>query len=91
MFELLLDNIFVKFRGMIYKQIIGIPMGCDCAPQVAVQVLFWYEHDYISHGVTDECSVFNPLRCASRYIDDLNTPNICNNIVGKIYDDIYPS
>ena len=27
--------IFVKFKGNIYKQVIGIPMGCDCAPKVA--------------------------------------------------------
>ena len=53
MFKFLLDNIFVKFRGQIYRQIIGIPMGCDCAPQVADLFLFWYEHDYISRGVED--------------------------------------
>ena len=35
MFKFLLDNIYVKFPGVIYKQVIGIPIGCDCAPQVA--------------------------------------------------------
>ena len=90
MFKFLLDNIFVKFRGQIYRQIIGIPMGCDCAPQVADLFLFWYEHDYISRGVEDKNPVVYALKFASRYIDDLNTPNISPNIVDSICNDIYP-
>ena len=43
----LLDNIYVKFRGRIYKQNIGVPMGCDCAPFLANLYLFSYEYDYI--------------------------------------------
>ena len=23
---------YVKFRGNVYRQVVGIPMGCDCAP-----------------------------------------------------------
>ena len=48
MFKFLLDNIYVKFRGVIYKQVIGIPMGCDSASQVADLFLYWYEHNYIT-------------------------------------------
>ena len=48
LFSFLMNNIYVKFQGRIYKQVIGIPMGCDCAPQVADLFLYWYEHDYIS-------------------------------------------
>ena len=81
---------FVKFRGQIYRQIIGIRRGCDCAPQVADLFLFWYEHDYISRGVEDKNPVVYALKFASRYIDDLNTPNISPNIVDSICKDIYP-
>ena len=35
MYSFLMDNIFVKFGGKIFKQVIGIPTGCDCAPKVA--------------------------------------------------------
>ena len=65
-------------------------MGCDCAPKVAYLFLFWYEHDYISHGVEDKNPVVYTLTFASRYIDDLNTPNISPNIVDIICNDIYP-
>ena len=90
MFKFLLDNIYVKFRGQIYRQVVGIPMGCDCAPQVADLFLFWYEHDYISRGVEDKSPVVHALKFASRYIDDLNTPNISSDIVDIICNEIYP-
>ena len=49
MFSFLMDNIFVKFRGKIFKQVIG--MGCDCAPKVADLLLYWYEYSYISEAI----------------------------------------
>ena len=65
-------------------------MGCDCAPQVADLFLFWYEHNYISCGVENDNPVVYALKYASRYIDDLNTPNISEDIVNIICNDIYP-
>ena len=34
-FTYLLDNIYIKYGQAIYRQIIGIPMGTDCAPELA--------------------------------------------------------
>ena len=31
----LLDNIFIRFGLKLYRQIVGIPMGTNCAPLVA--------------------------------------------------------
>ena len=31
----LLDNIYIRFGSKLYRQIVGIPMGTDCAPLVA--------------------------------------------------------
>ena len=47
LFRFLINNIYVKFRGNVYRQVVGIPMGCDCAPQVADLFLYWYEYNYI--------------------------------------------
>ena len=51
MFKFLMNNVFVKFKGKIYQQVIGIPMGCDCAPKKADLFLYWYEHNYIWEAV----------------------------------------
>ena len=36
----LLDNIFIRFGSKLYRQIVGIPMGTNCAPLVADLFLF---------------------------------------------------
>ena len=46
-FVYLLDNIFIRFGTKLYRQIIGISMGTNCAPLVADLFLFCYERDFI--------------------------------------------
>ena len=40
MFNYLMDNIYLFYGTEIYRQIIGIPMGTDCAPELANLFLF---------------------------------------------------
>ena len=42
----LLDNNFIRFGTKSYRQVVGIPMGTNCAPLVADLLLFYYERDY---------------------------------------------
>jgi hypothetical protein len=35
MLEFLIDNIFVSFGGALFLQVVGIPMGTNCAPLLA--------------------------------------------------------
>ena len=44
-----MENIFVQFEGMVYQQIVGIPMGNNCAPLIADLFLFCYGRDFISN------------------------------------------
>ena len=37
----LLDNIFVCFGNNVFPQIVGIPMGMNCAPLIALFGLGW--------------------------------------------------
>ena len=43
----LFDNIFIIFGSKLYRQIVGIPMGTNCAPLVADLFLFCYERDFV--------------------------------------------
>ena len=47
MLEFLVDNFFVVFGGKIFQQIVGIPMGTNCAPLLADIFLYSYEADFI--------------------------------------------
>ena len=45
--EFLVENIFVVFRGKVFQQIFGIPMGTNWAPLLADIFLYSYEADFI--------------------------------------------
>ena len=44
----LLDNIYIRFGTKLYRQMVGIPMGTNCAPLVADLFLFCYERDFMT-------------------------------------------
>ena len=39
----LLDNIFIQFGTKLYRQVVGIPMGTNCAPLLADLFQFCYD------------------------------------------------
>ena len=43
----LLDNTFIRFGTKLYRKIIGIPMGTNCAPLVADLFPFCYEENFM--------------------------------------------
>ena len=47
MINFLIDNIFVECGGEVFQQVIGIPMGTNCAPLLADIVLYSYEAEFI--------------------------------------------
>ena len=51
----LLDNIYFRFGTKLFRQIVGIPMGSNCASLVADLFLFCYERDFMmSLSVEDQ-------------------------------------
>ena len=85
-----LDNIYIRFGSKLYRQIVGIPMGTNCAPLVADQFLFCYERDFmLSLSEDNQSGVIEAFNSTSRYLDDLL--NIDNNFFDSIVNRIYPS
>ena len=86
----LLDTIFIRFDSKVYRQIVGIPMGTNCAPLVADLFLFCYERDFIlalsDNNQTDIIEAFNST---SRCLDDLL--NIDNPYFEQMIGQIYPT
>ena len=60
MIEFLIDNIFVQFGGRLFRQVIGIPMGTNCAPLLADLFLYSYENNMIKSGHRRLARSFNP-------------------------------
>ena len=84
----LLDNILVRFGGTkLYRQVVGIPMGTNCAPLVADFFLFCYERDFMMSLSDDkQADVIDAFNTTSRYLDDiLNINNVYfDNMVSQI-------
>ena len=65
----LLDNIFIRFGSKLYRQIVGIPMGTNCAPLVADLFLFCYERDFmLSLSDNNQADIIEAFNSTSRYL-----------------------
>ena len=85
----LLDNIYNRFGTKLYRQIVGIPMGTNCAPLVADLFLFCYERESMtSLSDVKQAEIIEAFKSTSRYLDDLL--NIDNPYFEGMVNRIYP-
>ena len=89
MLEVLIDNIFVIFGGLVFQQTVGIPMGTNCAPLLAHLFLYSYQADLIQGLLKkNEKKLARSFNFTFRYIDDVLSLN--NSRFGDFVDRIYP-
>ena len=70
--ELVGIQIFIRFGSKLYRQIVGIPMGTNCAPLVADLFLFCYERDFmLSLSDNNQTDIIEAFNSTSRYLDNL--------------------
>ena len=82
-------NIYIRFGTKLYRQIVGIPMGTNCAPLVADLFLFCYERDFMtSLSDVKQAEILEAFKSTSRYLDDLL--NIDNPYFEGMVNRIYP-
>ena len=88
MLEFLVDNNFVVFGGKVFQQIVGIPMGTNCAPLLADIFLYSYEAEFIQSLLsTGKKKIASQFNFTYRYIDDvlsINNPDF-ENYLGQMY------
>ena len=86
----LLDNIFIRFGTKLYRQVVGIPIGTNCAPPVADLFLFCYEKDFLmSLSDDNQADIIDAFKTISRYLDDIL--NINDVYIDNRVSQIYPS
>ena len=84
----LVDNIFIRLGTKLYRQVVGIPMGTNCAPLVADLFLFCYERDSMMSLTDDkQADVIDAFNTTSRYLDNILSINnvYFDNMVSQIY------
>ena len=68
----LLDNIYIRLRTKLFRQIVDISMGTHCTRFVADLFLFCYERDFMmSLSEEKQSEVIEAFSSTSRYLDHL--------------------
>ena len=89
MIEFLVDNIYVTFGGQLFRQIVGILMGTNCAPLLAHLFLYYYENEFLDKLIKEgKRKLARKFNLSNRYIDDLISFN--NKRFKEFISDIYP-
>ena len=81
----MIDNIFVIFDRRVFQQTVGIPVGINSAPLLAVLFLYSYEADFIQELLKkNEKNLTQSFNFTFRYIDDVLSLN--NSRFGDSFD-----
>ena len=86
--DLFVGQHFIRIGTKLYRQVVGIPMGTNCAPLVADLFLLCYERDFMMFLSDDkQADIFDAFNITSTYLDDiLNIYNVnLDNMVSQIY------
>ena len=81
-----MENICVQLQldCMLYQQIVGIPMGTNCAPPIAGLFLCCYERDLMSNPQKSKrFDLRDKFNDTCRYLDDvfiINNPAFAEHI-----------
>ena len=89
MIKFLVDNIYVRFGGQLFRQMVGILMGTNCAPILADLFLYSYENEFLDKLIKEgKRKLARKFNLSYHYIDDLISFN--NKRFKEFISDIYP-
>ena len=86
----IVNNSYVIFYNTIFRQIVGIPMGTNCAPFLANLFLHVYEYEYLEKLVNcGDTELAKNISKTFRFQDDCISFND-NGVFGEHFHLIYP-
>lgn len=85
----LMSSCFFTLGNLLFKQVIGIPMGSDPAPFMANLFLYFYENKWLTDLRKKDLPSARKFGNTFRFIDDLCAIND-GGLFEKHYKDIYP-
>ena len=89
MTEFLVDNIYVRFGGQLFRQMVDIPMGTNCAPLLADFFRYSYENEVLDKLIKEgKRKLARKFNLSYRYIDDLISFN--NKRFQEFISELYP-
>lgn len=86
--KFLVENTWFTVGKHLFNQIIGIPMGTNCAPNLANLFLFALEFRFLKSNLRNDYALCMSLKYTYRYLDDITVIN-CNNRFDQVILDMY--
>ena len=87
--EFLVDNMYVRFGGQLFRQKVGIPMGTSCALLLADLVLYSHENEFLDKLIKEgKGKLARKFNLSYHYTDELISFN--NKRFKEFISDIYP-
>ena len=80
---------YIRFGNNVFRQVIGIPMGTNCAPLLANLYLFYYEYNFLMTFQKEKNYHGRFFNLSFRFIDDLLSIN--NKYFKDHISTIYPN
>ena len=81
--------IYVRFGGQLFQQMVGIPMGTNCALLLADLLLYSYENEFLDKLIKEgKRKLARKFNLSYHYIDDLIS--FSNKRFKEFISDIYP-
>ena len=87
--QFLMSSCFFTLGNLLFKQVIGIPMGSDPAPFMANLFLYFYENKWLMQLKKQDLVSARKFGNTFRFIDDLCAIND-DGLFEKHYKEIYP-
>ena len=85
----MVDNIYVRFGGQLFRQTVGIPIGTNCVPLLADLFLYFYKNEFLNKLIKEgKRKLARKFNLSYSYIDDLIYFN--NKRSKESISDIYP-
>ena len=85
----LIDNLYFVAGPHVFQQVVGIPMGTNCAPLLADLFLYTFESKFMRKLTRESIRLARASSHEARYIDDLLVIN--DEVLEDRLNDIYPS
>ena len=72
MIEFLVGNVYVRFGGQLFRQVVGIPMGTSCVQLLSNSFLYSYENEFLDKLMKEgKRKLARKFNLSYFYIDDL--------------------
>ena len=85
----LLDNCYFKVGDVLYRQVIGVPIGINPGPYMANLTLWYFENKFLDSNYKCKYNIVKKLNYTFRLIDDITTLN-SDGCLEEYFKHIYP-